>query len=166
MPVYLLALQKVPGRGVVVGWLRSILVFRLSQSQMLKAFYTLLFSRGNSLSSLHVHINNVQTILLNRLWSYLFLGRGATFIWRFFYPRVCVTQNLVHEMATKIWWRYLSRKRHWYCTDCTIQWQCTQEQYWHLCWLCRWLHAGLYCIAPQPFTRFMFLCCQTEWEEN
>ena len=38
-------------------------------------------------------------------------------------PCVCVRQNLVHEMAAKIWWRYLSKKLHWYCTDCKIQWQ-------------------------------------------
>ena len=34
--------------------------------------------------------------------------------------------------------------------------QCTQQQFWHERRHCSWLHAGLYCIAPRPFTRFMF----------
>ena len=34
--------------------------------------------------------------------------------------------------------------------------QCTQQQYWHEHWHCSWLHAGLYCKAPRPFTRFVF----------
>ena len=34
--------------------------------------------------------------------------------------------------------------------------QCTQQQYWHERRRCSWLHAGLYCIAPRPFTRFVF----------
>ena len=34
--------------------------------------------------------------------------------------------------------------------------QCTQQQYWHECRHCSWLHAGLYCIAPRPFTWFVF----------
>ena len=29
---------------------------------------------------------------------------------------------------------------------------CTQQQYWHECRRCSWLHAGLYWTAPQPFT--------------
>ena len=34
--------------------------------------------------------------------------------------------------------------------------QCTQQQYWHERQRCSWLHAGLYCIAPRPFTQFVF----------
>ena len=34
--------------------------------------------------------------------------------------------------------------------------QCTQQQYWHECRRFSWLHEGVYCIAPQPFTRFVF----------
>ena len=34
--------------------------------------------------------------------------------------------------------------------------QRSQQQYWHERRHCSWLHAGLYCIAPQPFTRFVF----------
>ena len=35
--------------------------------------------------------------------------------------------------------------------------QCTQQQYWHECRRCSWLHEGPYCIAPRHFTRFVFL---------
>ena len=35
--------------------------------------------------------------------------------------------------------------------------QCTHKQYWHKHRCCSWLHAGLYCIALWPFTRFVFL---------
>ena len=34
--------------------------------------------------------------------------------------------------------------------------QCEQQQYWHKRRRCSWLHAVLYCIAPRPFTRFVF----------
>ena len=34
--------------------------------------------------------------------------------------------------------------------------QCEQQQYWHERRRCSWLHAGLYCIAPRPFTPFVF----------
>ena len=34
--------------------------------------------------------------------------------------------------------------------------QYTQQQYWHERRHCSWMHAGLYCIAPRPFTRFVF----------
>ena len=34
--------------------------------------------------------------------------------------------------------------------------QCTQQQYWHECRRFSWLHEGVYCIAPRPFTRFVF----------
>ena len=34
--------------------------------------------------------------------------------------------------------------------------QCQQQQYWHERRRCSWLHAGFYCIAPRPFTRFVF----------
>ena len=34
--------------------------------------------------------------------------------------------------------------------------QFTQQQYWHERRCCSWLHTGLYCIAPRPFTRFVF----------
>ena len=39
--------------------------------------------------------------------------------------------------------------------QCTVH-VCTQQQYWHEHWRCSWLHAGVYCIAPRPFTRFVF----------
>ena len=49
-----------------------------------------------------------------------FLGRGATFICRFSMCFcVCIRQNLVNEMAAKIWWCYLSKKCNWNCTDST-----------------------------------------------
>ena len=34
--------------------------------------------------------------------------------------------------------------------------QCAQQQYWHKRRRCSWLHAGFYCIAARPFTRFVF----------
>ena len=76
------------------------------------------------------------------------------------YVCVCHRQNLVHEMAAQIWLRsaaYLIRN----VTDTvqTVQYsdsQCTQQQYWHECRHCSWLHAGLYYIAPRPLTRFVF----------
>ena len=34
--------------------------------------------------------------------------------------------------------------------------QCTQQQYRHERGRCSWLHAGLFCIAQQPFTQFVF----------
>ena len=45
--------------------------------------------------------------------------------------------------------------------------QCTQQQYWHERQRCSWLHKGLYCIAPRPFTRFVFLLplTVTSWTE-
>ena len=42
--------------------------------------------------------------------------------------------------------------------------QCTQQQYWHECQLCSWLHEGLYCIAPQPFTWFGFLSFRLDFD--
>ena len=43
-------------------------------------------------------------------------------------------------------------------TTVTVSVQCTLQQYWHEHRCCSWLHAGLYCIALQPFTRFVFFC--------
>ena len=44
--------------------------------------------------------------------------------------------------------------------------QCTQQQYWHEHRRCSWLHAGLYCIAPRPFTHFVFYCKPPWWKST
>ena len=54
---------------------------------------------------------------------------------------------------------YLRNVTHTVQTAQTVQYsdsQCTEQQYWHEHRHCRWLGAGLYCIAPRPFTRFVF----------
>ena len=87
-------------------------------------------------------------------------GRGATFICHFFCLRVYRRQTLVHEwplrngIAT-----FLRTITDTIQTAQTVQYsdsQCTQQQYWYERQRCSWLHAGLFCIAPGPFTRFVF----------
>ena len=54
---------------------------------------------------------------------------------------------------------YLSNMTDTVQTVQTVQYsesQYTQQQYWHEQRQRSWLHSGLYCIAPRPFTRFVF----------
>ena len=94
-----------------------------------------------------------------------FLGRGATFICRFFYVSACLRVSLdkIKFMKLPLGNSGATYLRNVTDTVETVQYsesQCTQQQYWHECRRCSWLHEGLYCIAPRPFTRFVFFFCR------